>query len=201
MILSSMLSFFGYKKQFEKPKEETEMDKILDDWNNRKIYKVLTPEIIESISDDDLEQAVFDNIYENIKNDFDNEFQNIKKLSEGQQSFWSTWILEGEVNNGGFNQFYYNSSGQFAKMAEIGFKTIGAEKYAELTYHANKIFVENKNRLEKFDDGSLESFSESYKDNPLNKLDDEFYELGSKENISELRIKYIRKNAPQFVNN
>ncbi len=199
MILSSILGFFGCKKQSEKSKEETEMDAILDDWNNRKIYKVLTPKIINSIPDENLEQAIFDNIYENIKNDFDSEFQNIKKLSKRQQSFWSTWVLEGEVNNGGFNQFYFNSSGQFAKMAETGFKTFGAEKYAELTQRANKIYAENKKRLAEFDDGSLDSFSESYKDNSLNKLDDEFYDLGDEENIGELRIKYIREHLTEFV--
>jgi hypothetical protein len=199
MILTSILSFFGCKKQPEKSKDEIEMNKILDDWNNRKIYKVLTAEIIDKIPDDELEQAVFDNIYENIKNDFDNEFENLNKLSNGQQAFWSTWVLEGEVNNGGFNQFYFNSSGQFFKMAEIGFRTIGAEKYAELTTRANKIYAENKERLEEFDDGTMESFSESYKDNPLNKLDDEFYDLGDKESISELRIKYIREHKTEFT--
>lgn len=199
MILTSILSFFGCKKQPEKSKDEIEMDKILDDWNNRKIYKVLTSEIIDKIPDDELEQAVFDNIYENIKNDFDNEFENLNKLSNGQQAFWSTWVLEGEVNNGGFNQFYFNSSGQFFKMAEIGFKTIGAEKYAELNTRANKIYAENKERLEEFDDGTMESFSESYKDNPLNKLDDEFYDLGDKESVSELRIKYIREHKTEFT--
>lgn len=199
MILSSILNFFGCKKQIKKPKDEIEMDKIINDWNNRKIYKVLTSEIINEIPDDELEQAIFDNIYESIKNDFDNEFENINKLSNGQQAFWSTWVLEGEVNNGGFNQFYFNSSGQFFKMAEIGFKTIGAEKYAKLTTRANKIYAENKKRLGEYDDGTMESFSESYKNNPLNKLDDEFYDLADKENISELRIKYIREHKTEFI--
>ncbi len=199
MILSSIVGFFGCKKQLEKSKEEIEIDKILNDWNNREIYEVLTSEIIDSLSDDNLEQAIFDNIYKIIGDDYRNELSNIKKLTPGQQGFWSTWILEGEVNNGGFNQFYFNSSGQYAEMAVIGFKTIGAEKYAKLTARANKIYSENKERLAEFDDGTLESFSESYKDNPLNKLDDEFYELGDQENISELRIKYIREHKNEFI--
>jgi len=202
MILSSLLSFFGCKKEKEKSEYDIEVEKILnsvDDWKNRKIYKVLTKEILDSIPDDELEQIVFDNIYEIIGDDYKNELTNIKKLTNGQQGFWSTWIIEGEVNNGGFNQFYFNSSGQYAKMAEIGFKTIGAEKYAELTSRANNIYAENKERLEEFDDGTMESFSESYKDNPLNKLDDEFYELENTEKISDLRIKYIREHITEFT--
>ncbi|WP_298507122.1 DMP19 family protein [uncultured Maribacter sp.] len=175
------------------------MDKSFEEWKNRPIYKVLTAEILDNVSDDMLEQTIFDNIYEIIGNDYKNELKNIQCLSIGQQAFWSTWIIEGEVNNGGFNQFYFNSSGQYSKMAEVGFKTIGAEKYADLTVRANKIYNENKERLEEFDDGTMESFSESYKDNPLNELDTEFYELGETESVSELRIKYIREHLSQFT--
>ena len=127
------------------------------------------------------------------------EFENVNKLSNGQKALFSTWWLEAEVNNGGFNQFYYNSTGQYAKMAEVGFKTVGAEKFSELTLRANKIFKENKKRLEEFDDGTMESFSESYKDNPLNNLDTEFYELYELEKIGDLRIKYIRENITEFT--
>ena len=131
----------------KKSKEEIQMDKSFEQWNNRKTYKVLTSEILNSTPEDNLEQTIFDNIYDIIGNDYKNELTNIQKLSKGQQAFWSTWILEGEVNNGGFNQFYFNPSGQYAEMSEIGFKTIGAEKHADLTIHANKIYAENKERL------------------------------------------------------
>ncbi|MDO5969618.1 DMP19 family protein [Flavivirga aquimarina] len=202
LLIIVFIIFFVFWKLMgdtNKSKEEIQMDKSFEEWNNRKIYKILTSEIIDSISDDNLEQTLFDNIYEIIGNDYKNELTNIQKLSKGQQAFWSTWILEGEVNNGGYNQFYFNSSGQYANMAEIGFKTIGAEKYANLTSRANKIYAENKVRLAEFDDGTMESFSESYKDNPLNNLDDEFYELENIESVSYLRIKYIREHIKEFT--
>jgi len=201
MILTSILSFFGCKRKNEPKKEKSEMDLLLEksfeEYHNRKIYKKLTTEILDSIPDDKLEQTIFDNIYEIIGDDYKNELKNVKKLTKGQQAFFSTWIIEGEVNNGGFNQFFFNSSGQYAEMSEIGFKTIGAEKFSELTSRANKIYSENKKRLEEFDDGTMESFSESYKDNPLNDLDTEFYNLT--ESVSELRIKYIRNNIREFT--
>jgi len=203
MILTSILSFFGCKEKKEPEKEKSEMDllieKSFEEYNNRKIYKTLTSKILDSISDDKLEQTIFDNIYEIIGDDYENELSNVKKLSNGQQAFFSTWILEGEVNNGGFNQFYFNSSGQYAEMAEEGLKTIGAEKFSELTSRANKIYSENKERLEEFDDGTMESFSESYKDNPLNAMDTEFYGLYESEKIGDLRIKYIRDHVTEFT--
>jgi|TARA_B110000503_G_C7131595_1_gene407008 hypothetical protein len=203
MILTSILSFFGCKEKNEPKKEKSEMDLLIEksaeEYNNRKIYKKLTSKILDSIPDDKLEQTIFDNIYEIIGDDYKNELNNVKKLTKGQQAFFSTWILEGEINNGGFNQFYFNSSGQYAEMAEIGLKTIGADKFSELTSKANKIYIENKERLEEFDDGTMESFSESYKDNPLNDLDTEFYELYKSEKIGDLRIKYIRDNITEFT--
>jgi hypothetical protein len=203
MILTSILSFFGCKGKNEPNKQKSEMEllieKSLDEFENRVIHKKLTIEITKSIPDDKLEQSVIDNIYELAGDNHEKEFENVSKLSNGQKALFSTWWLEAEVNNGGFNQFYFNSSGQYAKMAEIGFKTIGAEKFSELTSRANEIFQENKKRLEEFDDGTMESFSESYKDNPLNDLDTEFYNLYDSENISDLRIKYIRENINEFT--
>ena len=45
--------------------------------------------------------------------------------------------------------------------------------------------------------GTIKAFSDSYKDNPLNKLDDQFF--GLKENVSALRVKFIRENPDLFV--
>ena len=207
MLLTSILNFFGCKGKNEpETKKDTEFEQFLeqsknsiDEFNNRKIYKNLTSEILDSIADDKLEQAIMDNIDTNFQDGEQYTLDQISKLTKGQQAVFATWWLEAEVNNGGFNQFYFNSSGQFAEMAEIGFKTIGANKFSELTKRANKIYSENKERLEEFDDGTMESFSESYKDNPLNDLDTEFYNLYDSEKIGELRIKYIRENKNEFT--
>ena len=203
MILTSILSFFGCKGKNGSNKEKIEMDllieKSISEFENRKIYEKLSSEIIETITDDKLEQAIMDNIDTNFENGEQYTLEKISKLTKGQQAVFSTWWIEAEVNNGGFNQFYFNSSGQFSKIAKIGFKTIGAEKFSDLTKRANKIYIENKERLEEFDDGTMESFSESYKDNPLNDLDTEFYELYESEKIGDLRIKYIRENISEFT--
>ncbi|MFI1770245.1 DMP19 family protein [Thalassobellus citreus] len=203
MILTSILSFFGCRGKNESNKEKSELDLLIEksikEHNNRKIYKILTKEILETIPDIKLEETILDNINTNFEKGEQYTLDKISKLTKGQQAIFSTWWLEAEVNNGGFNQFYFNSSGQFAEMAEIGFKTIGAEKFSDLTKRANKIYIENKERLEKFDDGTIESFSESYNENPLNDMDTEFYRFYESENIGDLRIKYIKENKNEFI--
>lgn len=201
-MLSGILKFFGCKGQPEKQTHDPTTQEILnsvDDFINRPIYKELTTEIIDSIDDNDLEQVVIDNIYEQVGNNYKKEFSNVQKLTKGQQAMFAVWWVEAEVNNGGFNQFYFNPSGQYAEMAEDGFQLFGASKFANLMRRANKVYAENRERLEEFDDGTMESFSESYKDNPLNALDEEFYELYNSESLNQLRIAYIREHPTEFT--
>ena len=159
--------------------------------------KVQTADSFVGISDENLEQAVVDNIQSRMNSQFSNEEDIVRNLPAWQKAVYVTWILEAEVNNGGFNQFYYNSSGQFADLSEDAFKAMGAIKFAQLAHQANVVYNSIKDDLAKYDDGTIESFSKSYKDNPLNDLDTKFYALYKEEPLSEIRIKYIKDNIKQ----
>jgi uncharacterized membrane-anchored protein YjiN (DUF445 family) len=207
-MLSSLLSIFGCKgqtKEKEKDKINQQVDKSIEDFLKRPIYSVLTVNILDSVENDKLEQTIIDNILSKLDSNDSSEkqYEIIKSLSKGRQSIFSTWVLEGEVNNGGFNQYFYNfaSSGQYAEEARDGFKLINAIKHAALTQKAIDVILKNAKKLSKFKDGTLESFSKSYENNPLNPLDNEFYGLGKIENLSELRIKYIRDHLLEFIDN
>lgn len=93
------------------------------------------------------------------------------------------WALEAEVNNGGYNQFYFNSSGQFYKHLPDALKLVGAPKFADLTKRANNTFEKENPKITQHQDGTIEGFSKSYDENPLNKFDDEFYDLYETENL------------------
>lgn len=206
LMLGSLLSFFGCNGQSkEKSENNQQIDKSIENFLNRPIYSTLTVSILDSISDDMLEQTIIDNILKKIDStdSYEKQFEIIKSLSKGRQAVFATWTLEAEVNNGGFNQYFFNfaSSGQYAEEARDGFMLIHANKHADLTQKAIDIILKNAKGLKKFKDGTLESFSKSYENNPLNPLDHEFYELGKTANSSELRIKYIRNHISDFVDN
>lgn len=198
--LISIILFSCNQKEIKKSDDQIVVVNSVNNLEKNKNSKVLTSKIIDETSDENLEQVVYDNIVETFNHDFSKELECIKKLSAGQQMFWSTLILEGEVNNGGFNQFYINSNPQIGEMAQKGFKLIHADKFADLTFRANKVYEENKTKFEAFNDGTFESLGKSYEDNPLNKLDDEFFDLDEIQNISKLRIKYIREHKIEFIN-
>ena len=162
-------------------------------------YKELNAETISQITDEALDSIVLDNIYAILGEDGMYDHGKVASLTPGQRGFYVTWILEGEVNNGGFNQYYYNTGGQLAGYGAEAFATIGAMKFAGLVKEAETIYADIKDDLEKYNDGTIESFSKSYENNPLNDLDTRFFKLYSEEPIGKLRVKFVRDNVSQFI--
>lgn len=70
-------------------------------------------------------------------NELSNYGEDLSKLTKSQQILLFVENLEREVNNGGFHQFYWNSSGAFAHETHKGLITIGAKKAAEILLKAN----------------------------------------------------------------
>lgn len=158
----------------------------------------LTIESIENTPDSKLEWNLHDYIIDNRLVDYDNEYETVLSLPEGLIMLYTTWLLEMEVNNGGFDQFFFNSSSELKDETYEGFLKIKAIKHAELLKQASKIYyskVEIPKDIENAAD--IEDFIESFKSNKLNELDDLFYNID--ENLSELRIRWIRENMDKVI--
>lgn len=185
----------------EKPDDlfDKEIAQMVDSFMNRPKYDELTVQIIDSIKDDDLVLAIMDNLWAKMRKDMSDDFEVISSLSRERQAIYSTYIVEGEVNNGGFNQFYFNSSGQYADMAVDGFELLEARKFCDLMKKANDTYLSEFNKITEKQDGTIEGFSQSYQENPLNQYDDEFYTLNEVEEIGNLQVQFIRKNKASFV--
>ncbi len=179
---------------------EDELQRSIDEFNNRTIYTTLVPDIIASISDDKLEQAVVDYVFTKIGDDWDNQIEIVNSLNESFRGVFATWWLEAEVNNGGFNQYFWNSYGYWAEDAISAFYDYGADKYAEVAKKAvSKFLAEAETHKEFRELGTLEAFSASYKHTELGNLDNEFWDI--EEDLSKLRISYIRKYPEKFIGN
>jgi hypothetical protein len=182
LMIATILSFFGCNGQ-----------------NKKKSKTKFTEETIDKISDENLLLEVYDNISLKLPKDYKKEYESVIKLSKSEQAIYMIWGLEAEINNGGFNQYFFNSSGQFAELTPDALKLVGAVKFAELTEKANRIYKTENDKITKHQDGTIDGFSKSYDENPLNELDDEFYALYDKEKLHDLQIEYIRKNKKDFI--
>lgn len=65
---------------------------------------------------------------------------NFNTLSMRDQVLVTIWGLEGDVNNGGFDQYYFNGSGDQAWFAPAALRSIGAHRAASIVERANSIF-------------------------------------------------------------
>ena len=204
-LITTILSLFGCSGQTKKDDgklskvEEDQLAKSVDSFKNRPIYKELSEQVIDTTSDDNLLQVVFDNLSEKQPDNYEKEFETVISWNKSRQAIYMIWALEAEVNNGGYNQFYFNSSGQFYKYLPDALRLVGANKFADLTERANKTFEKENDKITKHQDGTIEGFSKSYDDNPLNDLDTEFFELYKTENLQRIQVDFIRKNRNQFV--
>ena len=161
-------------------------------------YTLLTEEMIDSISDENLVLAIFENLDNKLPRDVDKEYEAVMSWNKPRRSFYIVWWLEAEVNNGGFEQYYINSSGQYYKELPSAFASIGAVKFAALAEKANIVFEEKKDLYNK-PDLSAEEFVGLYENSPLNDYDVEFHSLYEEENLYDLLVEYIRKNKNDFV--
>lgn len=83
--------------------------------------------------------------------DLDREFEracgaydgtNFESLPEIDRVLVTIWALEAEVNNGGFDQFFFNTAGELAFYAPTALKAIGAHEMARIAAAANAVFGE-----------------------------------------------------------
>jgi len=114
-------------------------------------------------------------------------------LSKEEQVFVCVYELEREVNNGGFDQFFRNSFGQYARETVGALETIGAASMAELARTAvAEAFppgVVPSDEDERFD--ALDSAGDDLVDK-LNSLDQRFCEYP--DDLTALLFAYVQAN-------
>lgn len=202
LIIAAVVLFVIWKQLFTKDHSKTpnpEISKALGEFSSDvEKYSTLKKSEISSISDDKLRTVVTSWMWGKFNDDWSNQYEVISSLPKPCQNIYSAFTIEGEVNNGGFNQCYFNSNKEFAHMAEEGFAAIDAPGFADIMTRANTIYKGIEKELEKYDDGSIESFMDSYEDNPLNDFDTEFYNMYRSEPLEKLYIQYIREHADCF---
>ncbi|MCC4213200.1 DMP19 family protein [Leeuwenhoekiella parthenopeia] len=130
-------------------------------------------------------------LWEKSKNDKD-----FESLNEYEKNVIFIEMLEGQVNNGGFDQYFFNSSGEYAYETLKALEEIKANQTAKILNSAIKTFPtlpvpkDTEQRRELMED-IPDNISETW-----DKLDDEFYEYP--ENLAGLVIEYVKTNKKEF---
>lgn len=100
--------------------------------------------------------------------------------------------IEREVNNGGFNQFFFNSSREHAYFAPFALRAIGAPRTAKLVERAIHL-VAGDNVLDADALQAKAVDSNDLLDRQLHELD-EIYYRGEEEPLADKLFEYIKRN-------
>jgi len=161
-------------------------------------YRVLTKDLLAQEPDSTLEWAVMQHVGWVVGGNYEREHEIVTALSPGFQTIYATWWLDAEVNNGGFNQYFFNSTGQFAKEALAGLTRLGAAEHAALTRQAIAVYEHRQPVIDSArQQGTTQAFSKTYEDDPFEPLDQQFFLLRT--NVGALRVRFIRDHLGEFV--
>lgn len=119
-----------------------------------------------------------------------------EKLSWPEKVFVCIKDIDGEVNNGGFDQYYFNSSGDHAIDAVASLEAIEATHTANLVRKTNALFGEGGPSPDRLSRQAQLDALRGDKAKEMNEIEKEFYQ--GTEDLDGLLKKYISRNAEAF---
>ena len=160
-------------------------------------FRRLTPELLASVPDDELSDAILHHVVLRMGNETTRKREVVRACPVGVRAVFATLLVDLEVNNGGFNQLFWNPSGEFAGDALAGYELMGAEDYASVMRAAIATWESEREILAPFhEEGTLEAFSESYQHTSLGDLDGRYYALNGR--IAQIWSRFVRARPELF---
>ena len=145
-------------------------------------------------------ETVFDKVWNGLPEEY---YEEVVQIAPACQAVLQIWWLVGEVDNGGFDQYYFNTDGKWAMneyehLLPALLKLVGADALADICLRANRVLNENANKVaESFSKANFEKFDYSWESHLFDSFDEEFY--NNTHNLEKLMIQFIRKNKQYFI--
>lgn len=122
--------------------------------------------------------------------------EDLSKLTEPQKVLLFVENLEREVNNGGFSQFYLNSSGDYAHETLRGLRTIEANKMADILAKANSVWPNQTVPKDRAKRKEVQEAIEEQASPIWDQCDNNFYQYP--DDIVGLLLKYVKQHKVDF---
>jgi Domain of unknown function (DUF4375) len=120
----------------------------------------------------------------------------LAELSPPEKTFYLNQALEREVNNGGFWQYFRNSSGNLAHETVQSLNDINAFKTSKILASAIEYFPDKKVPVDRDLRNTVIDDIEADAKEQWNKFDQQFFKY--EDNLHELNIEFVRKNIQHF---
>ena len=119
--------------------------------------------------------------------------------SAGIRMIFHVTILDGEIGNGGFNQYFFNELDRFVDEQMSGLGLIGAAKHQDVLRLAaaiRGIEMQNTELQKLYDTHTMESFMATYQITTLGECDQTWYDLDGL--LSASIARYVRESVEEF---
>ena len=116
------------------------------------------------------------------------------KLTAEERVVLAVEALEREVNNGGYSQFFINSSREYGSIIVESLRQIGCNKTADITQNAVHVIEEMPITDGEWEDGDLIENDE--RDSALEQYNEQFY--SSQESLEESLFTFIKANRSKI---
>jgi len=145
-------------------------------------FRELTPDVLASLSADDVGSAIVQHVELRVAAEGEQARDDIVlALPPGTKAIYTTWLVDVEVNNGGFNQFFFSPSSRYAGIALGGYELLGAEEYAAIMRAAIATYESERDVIAPYRDaGTPEAVRNSYRHTTLDEVDQRYYALGDR---------------------
>jgi len=153
----------------------------------------ITATLIHATDDSALEGLLFDHVLELQRRSP----ESLDTLPEAFQAHFIAFLMDSEVLNGGFNQFWFNSPG-FAADAPWALQRLELHDAAVLAHEASTLYESVRERHERArEQGGMDAFMATYKDTPFQAVDTAY--IARESDWRDGRIAYIRGHVGEFV--
>jgi hypothetical protein len=198
--MGSLTSFLDWLLRFIKmDRSSRNLRKLLREIQNRRRYPVLTLEMLRSLDEFGLVDAVCDYVELKVDGNYRDELKIVSSLPRSFQAVYSTRQVDREVNNGGFYQYFYNDGIDWAFMALEGYKLMGAKELAALMARAIEIHLREESVQQQYRTENpilmVENYVEGHKFSELPELDRPYGSFS----FYGVAIRYIQSHLEEFV--
>ena len=158
-------------------------------------FRCITLPLLKQLSDTELPGVLQQHVFLKIEEDPGHEAEILASLPSGVRAVYAGLILDAQVQNGGFNQFFWNSA-RVAEAALAGLQELGAKDHADLLRSAMATAIAtNGDLLPYYAEGSVKAFSGSYREGLFDDLDSQYYKLP---NLEPILARAIRERPERF---
>lgn len=149
-------------------RQKKEIEAFFSSMAERPLYRVITVDLMESLSDKELSEAVYDIVWA-ARHDL---VELLSRLPRGYAPVYLTMRVETEVGNGGFNQMFHNLPMELVDAAIANYRAMNLADIADLVTEAKRLHEKELPKKKGFWlKRTLEGFMKSYQYSSLEEVD------------------------------